>query len=204
MFSKVFSRLSILLLIPSSLGAVIDIDAPAATNVIDLGYATYQGSFNQNTTNTQFLGIRFAAPPTGTLRWREPQQPATIAGVQLANEFPNRCLAGDRGNSPKSPFRMTNSTIQSRDLEKRAVPPFSEDCLFLNVWVPGTLNQAKNLPVVVFIHGGGYARGSASGLSGNDTFDGNDLIREAGGGVVAVTIQYRLGVFGFLAGQKLA
>ncbi|TFK35578.1 Alpha/Beta hydrolase protein, partial [Crucibulum laeve] len=75
--------------------------------------------------------------------------------------------------------------------------------LFNSVWVPGTLSKAKNLPVIVFIHGGGYVSGSSSGFSGTDTFDGDDLIHEAGGGVVAVTIQYRLGVFGFLAGQKV-
>ncbi|KXN88643.1 Acetylcholinesterase [Leucoagaricus sp. SymC.cos] len=84
---------------------------------------------------------------------------------------------------------------------RAAVPDFSEDCLFLNVFTPNP--NANDLPVVVWIHGGGYALGSATGFEGFDIYDGNDLIRAAGGRIVAVTIQYRLGALGFLAGQKV-
>lgn len=63
--------------------------------------------------------------------------------------------------------------------------------------MPGTLGEKKNLPVVFFIHGGGYVEGSASAL------DGNDILRESGEGAIAVLIQYRLGLFGFLPGQKV-
>ncbi|KAJ3552299.1 hypothetical protein NP233_g12913 [Leucocoprinus birnbaumii] len=73
--------------------------------------------------------------------------------------------------------------------------PTSEDCLFLNVVAPAS--RKRNLPVVVWIHGGGYFGGSAA------LYDGNDLIPQSGDGVVTVVIQYRLGIFGFLAGQKV-
>lgn len=69
-------------------------------NVVDLGYAKYQGSLNSTTENTAFLGMRYAAPPTGALRWREPQAPATTSGVQLANSLPNQCYQSTFGVAP--------------------------------------------------------------------------------------------------------
>jgi len=71
------------------------------------------------------------------------------------------------------------------------------------VYVPGKLNSGRKLPVVVWIHGGGYVSGSASGFEGTDIYDGNDLIQESDNGVIVVVIQYRLGLFGFLPGQKV-
>ncbi|KAF9447130.1 alpha/beta-hydrolase [Macrolepiota fuliginosa MF-IS2] len=170
--------------------------APNAT--IDLGYAKYQGSLNNATGNLEFLGMRYAEAPTGALRWAAPQLPQATPGIQPANAFPNRCWQAGPGTQPVTPFPPGSSSPK----QKRAVPDFSEDCLFLNVVTPAS-GAAGNLPVVVWIHGGGYVAGSASGFSGTDLYDGNDLVRQAGGGVVAVIIQYRLGVFGFLAGQKV-
>ncbi|TFK35569.1 Alpha/Beta hydrolase protein [Crucibulum laeve] len=141
----------------SFLVTVSSADVSAAPNVVDLGYAKYQGFVNKNTSNTEFLGMRFAAAPIGALRWREPQTPTTIAGIQQANTLPNACFQAGSGTNAINPFRLQNSNTSS----------------------------------------GGYQGGSSA------TFDGNDLIRESGAGVVAVTIQYRLGVFGFLPGQKV-
>ncbi|KAF4614038.1 hypothetical protein D9613_008113 [Agrocybe pediades] len=167
----------------------------ASAPIVNLGYAQYQGTVVQdkvtNATHTQFLGIRYAAPPTGSSRFKAPASPATTPGVQLANANPPECLQASQGVSATNPFRV--GQLQSRAAD--AGP--SEDCLFLNVFLPGILGQRKNLPVVFWIHGGGYILGSATG------FDGNDLIRESGEGVVVVVIQYRLGVFGFLPGQKV-
>ncbi|KAF9544962.1 alpha/beta-hydrolase [Agrocybe pediades] len=167
----------------------------ASAPVVNLGYAQYQGAIIQdkvtNATHTQFLGIRYAAPPTGSLRFRAPALPAVTAGVQQATSSPPSCMQGGDGTSPTTPFRAGH--LQSRT--EQDVGP-SEDCLFLNVFLPGTLDQRKKLPVVVYIHGGGYAAGAA-GIAGND------LIRESGEGVVSVLIQYRLGLFGFLPGRKV-
>ncbi|KAF8868623.1 Alpha/Beta hydrolase protein [Infundibulicybe gibba] len=168
----------------------------AAAQIADLGYAKYQGFVDPTTDNTHFLGIRYAAAPTGPLRWRRPQAPLDIAEIQQANAQPPMCFQAGQGNMDKSPFRA----------KSRAVVPASEDCLFLNVYTPGNLSQmTQNLPVVVWIHGGGYMEGSASmTLPGTGAiYDGDDLIREANSGIVAVIIQYRLGVFGFLPGTKV-
>ncbi|KJA20548.1 hypothetical protein HYPSUDRAFT_68416 [Hypholoma sublateritium FD-334 SS-4] len=188
--------------------------------IVDLGYAKYQGisalDSVSNKTNTNFLSIRYAAPPTGTLRFAAPKAPEATKGVQLASAQPDRCWAASMGLQPASPFVNSTSTTNSpsarraeHHIESRAtnvtqaIPPSNEDCLFLNVFVPGKLGEKSNLPVVVWIHGGGYAIGGATGLFGTDVYDGNDLIREAGGNVVVVVIQYRLGLFGFLAGQDV-
>ncbi|KAK0435637.1 Alpha/Beta hydrolase protein [Armillaria borealis] len=119
--------------------------------------------------------MRFAAPPTEPLR----------------------CLQGGTGRGSSNPFPVGKREPLATD---------SEDCLFLNVYTPGQLGShtsGRNLPVVVWLHGGGYDIGGATGFFGNDSYNGNDLVREAGGGVVAVVIQYRLGLFGFLAGESV-
>ncbi|TFK27821.1 cephalosporin esterase [Coprinopsis marcescibilis] len=185
--------------------------------LVDVGYTKYQGLVNLATGNTEFLGIRYAAPPLGNLRWRQPQVPQYVEEVQLANIQPKQCFQAFPGTSPPPPFKF-----QLLDLDTVAVnvanvsdspqplepgPPensMTEDCLFLNVYSPGgnwTTTSGQKRPVVVWIHGGGYILGSASGAAG--TFDGNDLIRQSSGNVVVVVIQYRLGLFGFLAGKKL-
>ncbi|KAJ7116473.1 cephalosporin esterase [Mycena epipterygia] len=181
--------LSLLLINVPSLSAAV-----AYRNAtVNLGYAQYQGFTDVSSNNTNFLGIRFAAPPTGALRWEKPQTPTKVGGVQPANAQPPMCLQGSFGKAPTNPFPA----------RKRAVSA-SEDCLFLNVYVPGNVEEnSKSRPVVVWIHGGGYVIGSASGYTGADIYNGNDLIKESGGEAVVVVLQYRLGLFGFLSGSKV-
>jgi len=124
-----------------------------------------------------FLGIPFAAPPLRDLRWREPQPVAPWPGVRKATAFGPRCLQG----------RIFD------DMVFRDEP--SEDCLYLNVWTPAR-SASERLPVMVWIHGGGFQAGSAS----EPRQDGGRLARK---GVVVVGINYRLGVFGFLAHPSL-
>ncbi|KAK7461911.1 hypothetical protein VKT23_008342 [Stygiomarasmius scandens] len=157
--------------------------------IIDLGYASYQGSFDSANNVTNFLGIRYASPPVGDLRFRAPQPPVNVSGVQQANTVPPICFQASSGGSPTNPF--------SNDTSKRQAGGASEDCLFLNVYFPGSTVPKKGLPTIVWIHGGGYLAGGAG------SFHGSDLINEANDGVVVVTIQYRLGLFGFLAGTKV-
>ncbi|KAJ3569027.1 hypothetical protein NP233_g5330 [Leucocoprinus birnbaumii] len=163
------------------------------TTIVDLGYARYQGTVNKASGNLEFLGIRYAAAPTGALRWREPQHPQSTPGVQLANSFPNICWQGAPSTQLVSPFRQSGSNHFRRQIP--GAPPPSEDCLFLNIATPSS--GKGDLPVVVWIHGGGYVVGSTF------MFDGDDLIRQAGGQAVVVIIQYRLGLFGFLSSQKV-
>ncbi|KAL0945391.1 hypothetical protein HGRIS_000885 [Hohenbuehelia grisea] len=158
--------------------------------IVDLGYAKYQGFFNQTSNVTTFLGVRYAEAPTGDLRWRSPITPKKADDIQSALVQPPECFQGNLGQNPEAPIPVNR-------LQSRATTP-SEDCLFLNVYTPGHLNSPSSLlPVVVWIHGGGYTVGSASG------FDGNDLIREAGRGAVVVIIQYRLGLLGFLSSAEV-
>lgn len=132
-----------------------------------------QGALSQtNPDIIAFKGIPFAAPPVGDLRWKPPTPVAAWDGVRDASAFGHRCVQRGR-----------NAT----DL--------SEDCLFLNVYAP--LDAAEPLPVMLWIHGGGYTGGAGS----NGIYEGTNL---AARGVVLVSINYRLNVFGFYAHPALS
>lgn len=124
-----------------------------------------------------FLGIPYAKPPVGDLRWRAPEPPASWSGERDATKFAPRCM--------QAPIY---SDMIFRD-------ELSEDCLYLNVWTPAR-NANEKLPVMVWIYGGGFQAGSAS----EPRQDGERL---AGKGVVVVSMNYRLGVFGFYANPEL-
>jgi para-nitrobenzyl esterase len=126
-----------------------------------------------------FKGIPFAAPPVGALRWKAPQPVMPWSGVKSADAFGAECM--------QLPY-PANSPYAS---EAR---PTSEDCLYLNVWT--TASAAEKRPVMVWIHGGAWTRGSGS----TPTYDGEALAKR---GVVVVTTNYRLGAFGFLAHADL-
>jgi para-nitrobenzyl esterase len=115
-----------------------------------------------------YKGIPYAAAPVGDLRWKPPQLPKPWKGIRVAKSFPAMC--------PQMPL----------------IPgPQSEDCLGLNVWTPAH-SPTERLPVMVWIHGGGFTIGGSS----QSAYDGEPLAAQ---GVVLVSINYRLGVFGFLA-----
>ncbi len=122
-----------------------------------------------------FKGVPFAAPPVGDLRWREPQPAKPWQGVRPATEFAHR------------PMQLPLYS----DMVWRS-PGISEDCLYLNVWAP----KGKKLPVLVYFYGGGFQ----AGASDEPRYDGESMARK---GVVAITVNYRLGVFGFLAHPEL-
>ncbi|KAG2147943.1 Alpha/Beta hydrolase protein [Suillus clintonianus] len=184
-----------LLTVSQLLLALEALSSPTTTgsaSIVNLGYAQYQGSVDTVANITSFLGIRYAAPPVGDLRWAAPQPPPTVSGVQQANTQPNECYQALVGNSSTNPFESTS-------MRKRAVSQ-SEDCLFLNVYTPGSevvATSSGGLPVVVWIHGGGYISGSAS------LFNGADLVVESNHGVITVLVQYRLGLLGFLPGEAV-
>ncbi|KAL4262457.1 Carboxylic ester hydrolase [Pleurotus pulmonarius] len=163
--------------------------AQAPAPVIDVGNAKYQGTVNAKNNISTYFGIRYAAAPVGDLRFRAPQSPPALVGVQRATTKPPRCLQASSGRSPTNP--NPKSSLSGRAVQDH------EDCLFLNVHFPGSTIPTRLLPVIVWIHGGRYIAGGASG------FNGGDLIIRAKNGVVVVVIQYRLGIFGFLAGSKV-
>lgn len=126
-----------------------------------------------------FLGIPYAAPPVGQLRWQAPQPAAKWHGVRDATGFGHRCVQGH-------PF----PDMIFRD------PGPSEDCLNLNVWTPAK-NKRARLPVMVWIFGGGFVAGATS----EPRQDGVYLAHK---GVVVVSMNYRLGIFGFFVSPELA
>ena len=129
-----------------------------------------------------FKGIPFAQPPVGELRWREPQPLKAWTGVRQAAEYGATCAQAESG------------------WNKIAAAAAKEDCLFLNIWAPEWPPKTKKA-VMFWIHGGGNTGGSALGAGGIEPpFDGNSLARH---GVVVVTINYRLGLFGFIGHPEL-
>ncbi|KAL4259483.1 AB hydrolase superfamily protein [Pleurotus pulmonarius] len=152
--------------------------------VVDLGYARYKGSIDDVANVTSFLGIRYAAAPIQDLRWRAPQPPPSSPGVQSATTPPPQCPQAFPNVTSPNAFPLPGNLTDT------------EDCLFLNVFVPRDRPINKKLPVIAWIHGGGYSLGNAS------SYDGTTLIRESNDGVVVVSIQYRLGIFGFLSSTK--
>jgi carboxylesterase type B len=129
----------------------------------------------------QFLGVPYAAPPVGTLRWQAPQPAAPWPGVRAATSYGNRCPQLASGNGPRED---------------------TEDCLYLNVFTPAdhgtgsagdaarTAASGRGLPVLLMIHGGGLANGAG------DQHDGSLIVNTDH--IIVVSINYRLGVFGFL------
>jgi para-nitrobenzyl esterase len=128
-----------------------------------------------------FRGIPFAAPPVGALRWREPQPAPAWSGVRQAKAFGMRCML-----QPLFSDMMFRSS------------GISEDCLYLNVWTPAAPkhSSARRRPVLVYVYGGGFVAGDSS----EKRYDGTAMARR---GIVVVTVNYRLGVFGFLAHPEL-
>ena len=128
-----------------------------------------------------FRGIPFAAPPVAELRWKAPQPPANWSGVRKATEFGPRCM--------QAPIY---SDMIFRD---RADKPMSEDCLYLNVWAPAK-SAEERLAVMVWFYGGGFQAGSSS----EPRYDGENFAKK---GIIVVSLNYRLGVFGLLSHPEL-
>lgn len=165
------AALSTAMLLPGTGHATPTLAAPR----VQLPYGEIEG-LHMRARSTElrvFRGIPYAAPPTGHYRWQAPQPVARWAGVRQATQFAPRCM------------QLSQETASFRSTA------MSEDCLYLNVWAPARSTNAK-LPVLVYFHGGGFQTGDAS----KGRYDGANM---ASRGIVTVTVNYRLGAFGFLA-----
>ena len=125
-----------------------------------------------------YKGIPYAAPPIGELRWRPPQPITPWEGVRDASEYGHNCAQSGRGGAPGSIAEGS-----------------SEDCLYLNVWAPSKSTAKDKLPVMLWIHGGGFVGGSGAGISGTEF---------AKQGVILITFNYRLGRLGHFAFPALS
>jgi para-nitrobenzyl esterase len=157
--------------------------AESAGTLVKLDTGPISGKFQLNTQVRAFVGVPFAAPPVGPLRWKPPQPVAGWEAPRAATSYGAQCM---------QPGRSKTSVYY----EYAGDQPSSEDCLFLNVWAPAETRDSK-LPVMVWIYGGGFQQGSAA----NPVFDGSRL---AARGVVVVSINYRVGIFGFMAHPELS
>jgi len=149
-----------------------------AADTIQTAEGKIRGALHSNTGVRTFFGIPFAQPPVGELRWKPPQAVKPWSGVRPALAFGPRCM----------------QAAVTTDIVSRA-PSISEDCLYLNVWTPASTGGTK-LPALVYIFGGGFQAGDGS----ERRYDGEAIAQK---GIVVVTVNYRLGVFGFLALPEL-
>jgi len=152
--------------------------AQRANPQVQISNGTLEGTFNPATGIRSFKGIPYAQPPVGDLRWKEPQPPANWAGVLKADHFSHMPMQK----------RIFSDMIFRADT-------MSEDCLYLNVWTPAKSSTEK-LPVLVYFYGGGFSAGDGS----ESRYDGESMAQK---GIVTLTVNYRLGIFGFFAHPEL-
>ncbi|MEP6844618.1 MAG: carboxylesterase family protein [Panacibacter sp.] len=138
-----------------------------------------EGNYNTKEGLQLYFGIPFAKPPVGNLRWKAPQPVDNWKGVLQTKKF---------GPRPVQAIVFGDMSSRSEGL--------SEDCLYLNVWTPAK-HDTKGLPVLVYFYGGGFVAGDAS----EPRYDGASMAKK---GIVAVTVNYRLNIFGFFAHPELS
>ena len=159
-------------------------DANAQDRVVTettLGTLTGEITYESDTRISVFRGIPYALPPVGERRWKPTEAATAWDGKRLAIAFAPGCV---------QPIAEENAFYYA------APPLMSEDCLYLNVWTEAELPSSKKRPVMVYIHGGALI----DGFGDNPLYDGASLARK---GVVVVTINYRLNVFGYFAHEEL-
>jgi para-nitrobenzyl esterase len=149
--------------------------------IVETDKGKVQGVLDDITRKPIFLGIPYAAPPTGALRWKAPAPATAWSGVRKADQFGSRCPQVD-------------DSVWSKPT------PYSEDCLYLNVWTPATGSGRR--AVMFYIHGGGFLAGDSGDMGLGPLLNGAHLAAERD--VVVVTINYRLGALGFLVHPSLA
>lgn len=159
---------------------MLGITAKADPLIVQVEQGKVRGKLIHDGAVRAYLGLPYAAPPTGSRRWSAPQPPTAWRGVLNATQYGHRCM-----QAPLFPDMVFQDESAS------------EDCLSLNVFVPQHAKAGAGLPVMFWIHGGGYAGGGSSEPRHNGDF-------LPGKGIVLVTINYRLGAFGFLATPQLA
>jgi para-nitrobenzyl esterase len=158
--------------------ACVALQGTAKDPVIETASGQVQGRVLPRGAGAVFRGLPFARPPIGAWRWRAPEPPAPWTGVRDAGESRPPCAQSSAGWNAKEAAAS------------------QEDCLYLDVWTP-QWSPTSRAPVMVWLHGGG----NTGGAGGSDPlYDGTELVSR---GVVLVVVDYRLGIFGFLAHPEL-
>ncbi|MCK5368269.1 MAG: carboxylesterase family protein, partial [Cyclobacteriaceae bacterium] len=146
---------------------------------VNIEHGIIEGNYDTNNGIQSYLGVPFAKPPIGDLRWRAPQPLENWEGVVETKKFGARPMQ-------KIIFGDMNSRSEG----------VSEDCLYLNIWTKAKRNT-KDLPVLVYFFGGGFVAGDGA----EPRYDGESMAKK---GIVTVTVNYRLNIFGFLAHPELS
>ena len=172
------------LVMAMTVGSCKDEKGQTATGVppvLNIDGGQISGKVGESDGVSVYMGIPYAAPPVGELRWKKPQPVIPWEGVRECIEPGAASLQGGQAEG----------SFYWKEFYSHADPKLSEDCLYLNVWTPAAGTDAK-LPVMVWIHGGAYMNGYGHEIE----FDGMEFAKR---GVVLVTINYRLGMCGFLS-----
>lgn len=154
--------------------------------IITTKQGAVQGTLSQDGKALIFRGVPYAQPPVGSLRFARPQEHEPWEGPRDCTQFSPRCPQCD----------LTAMDFYSKEFYDEMVPPEDEDCLYLNVWTPADAQPGSKLPVLFWIHGGAFMHGCGS----EKEFDGEGMARK---GVILVTVNYRVNVFGFFAHPDL-
>ncbi|MGI6254058.1 MAG: carboxylesterase/lipase family protein [Acutalibacter sp.] len=154
--------------------------------IITTKQGAVQGAVSQDGKTVIFRGVPYAQPPVGELRFRRPQAHTPWEGILDCTKFSPRCPQAD----------LTAMDFYSKEFYDEMVPPESEDCLYLNIWTPADAAPDAKLPVLFWIHGGAFMHGCGT----EKEFDGEGFARK---GVILVTINYRVNVFGFFTHPDL-
>jgi len=176
-------RAGLSLTVAAAFGAAFSLSANAALKEpLKLDSGEIGGSVESAPGIRAFKGIPFAAPPVGALRWTAPQPVAKWTGVRDASKYGNVCI------QPPGQGRLNIANMEGS-------PPTSEDCLYLNVWT-GAASATEKRPVMIWWFGGAFTEGGGA----VPLYDGTALAKK---GVVVVTMNYRLGAFGFFTHPAL-
>ena len=167
---------------------------PVKTDVLSLENGDIVGVYNKDKTVRVYAGIPYAKAPIGDLRWKEPQDVENWEGVKDCTKFAAKSMqpAGNSVTDGLADIYAAKGWYP--DFKMNPSQNMSEDSLYLNIWRPN--NDKTNLPILVFIHGGSLTTGS----SAYSDYNGEEMAKKD---VIMITIQYRLGVFGYFAHQEL-
>lgn len=153
--------------------------------IVTTSVGKIQGTLNEAGDVHIFRGVPYGEPPVGEGRFRRPRPKQPWTGVLPCVKFPPRCVQ-----------LSFSQGFYAKEFYDVPMPDMSEDCLYLNIWTPAETSPSSRFPVMVWIHGGAFM----GGFSSEKEFDGEGLARK---GVILVTINYRLNVFGYFTHQKL-
>ena len=173
----------------------VDVKDPEMTDIVTVEQGDLQGVYSEDKSFEVYAGVPFAEPPVGELRWKEPQDAKPWDGVLKADHFAPMSMQPQNLPIYDSLTQIIGYHDYEISLDDNYIVPVSEDSLYLNVWKPA--GDTKNLPVVVFIHGGSLK----TGHSWYKDHCGEGLAKE---GVIVVEPAYRLGIFGYYADEELA